>query len=208
VSRSIYSNRKTRRSPATDQTPYLTYDRRHQSKDDMVRWAMERTAAWERPVHMVIKLVTDDPTRMWKRMLRLKVGCNRAVHGGYWYEENDDSLMRGIVLFEKKHGYLHIHSLVNVPAGGDLQTILRSSWTLFGAGPEPTILQEPDAHGNLGWVARTKDRGEVWMREVSPTDEDRHKVVDYILKELNYEPDQYVDINRQWRVLEQPCRRR
>jgi hypothetical protein len=170
----------------------------------MAEWSVERIISWSprRTYHVIVKLCSNNPGKMWNRMLRWKKATNRKAFGGYWYNKPNDKLMAGIVLFEKRQDYLHIHALIAAPEGTDAEVLLHTTHQLFGEGAAIEFTREPDIEGNLCWVARTKWAGEVWIKEIMPEPEDRYRVVNYVLKTLNYDKAQHEDIERQWRVLE------
>jgi hypothetical protein len=84
--------------------PWLNHTRRHQSQSDMAEWSVERIISWSprRTYHVIVKLCSNNPGKMWNRMLRWKKATNRKAFGGYWYNKPNDKLMAGIVLFEKR----------------------------------------------------------------------------------------------------------
>jgi hypothetical protein len=203
VTKRIYNTSRRRSKP--DQTPYLTHARRHQTKADMADWGIKRITDWHRHhrhvVHIVIKMVTADPEKMTNRIDRYRKRLNGACAGSYWYEHGDDRLMVGIRFYERRGDYIHAHILASPPPGCDVATMLRLTKHILGHEPD-SIKPSRDDHGNPCWIATTKSHGGVWMREVANTDEDRSRVVNYVLKSLETDPEQYQEQALQWEVLE------
>jgi hypothetical protein len=168
----------------------------------MVEWAVDRIASWDRPTyHIVVKMVTDNPTKMSNRIDRFRKNLNRQAFGSYWHKHDDHDLTVGIRIFEKAGDYIHAHVLLAPPPSFDPQALMRTTKHLFG-GIEPTIQETIDDLGNRCWIARTAAHGEIWMQEVRPTDADRRRIIDYCLKELDFKLDQHQNIEQQWRVIE------
>ncbi len=184
MSKRIYSTPR-RRSP-TNQTPYLNHERRHQTKAEMVKWAIARIASWNRPAHhLIIKMGSNTEPLMNMRIERWRKAVKQLARGSFWYKTDDADLLNGIMFFEETGGYLHAHVVAVAPIGGTLKTLLdpKAAKHLFGH-VEPTVKPSTDFRGNPALLAETPSNGSIWGREIANTDADRRETVSYVLKSL------------------------